>query len=136
MAGENKKSGAPDAPQTDGGRWAAREKARLDAQKLVRVRISCMNPAKRDLKGEIITVANSVVMMRKFVPYGDSTRDGWHVPQCILDVMRDARYMSINQGEDAKAPPEMQWMPEYAIEVLPPLTQAEIDQIALAQLQQ
>jgi len=135
MANESKKITA--AQEAAGGAQdaAQREKARLAAQKLVRVRISCMNPAKRDLKGEIITVANSVVTMSKYVAYGEKTRDGWHVPDAILQTLRQAQYMGLAQGEDSRAMPEMQWMPEYAIEVLPPLTQAEIDQIALAQLQ-
>jgi len=136
MASADKKTAASQDALAQEGEYAARNRAMMDAMKLVRIRISCMNPAKRDLKGEIITVANSALNVRKYVAYGEKAKDGWHVPQCILDALREAKYVGVRQDENAKAPPVMELMPEYSIDVLPQLSQAELEQIALAQLQQ
>lgn len=62
----------------------ARANAHLEEMKLIRLRIANMNPAKADLNGEIFTVANKVIgTVRKFVPYGDATENGYHVPNVI-----------------------------------------------------
>jgi hypothetical protein len=67
---------------------------RQGATKLVRVRVTCMNPAKRDWDGEIFMVGNRHTgTLRKYVPYGVD----WHVPQMILDMIK-ARQCQVFQS--------------------------------------
>lgn len=111
-----------------------RRRLRKEANKLVRVRITCMNPNKREWKGEFFMFSNSIVgSINKFVPF--NAEDGWHVPQSVLGVIRDrecqifttvktSRGVSVRKGRLIK---------EFAIEELPPLTQKELDELARVQ---
>lgn len=101
---------------------------------LVRIRITCMNPSKADWQGELFTVGNSLVgTISKFVPF--NADDGWHVPKILLDFMQERQCqifvtgktkngVSIRQGKLIK---------EFAIEILPPLTKEELQELAQRQ---
>ena len=105
-----------------------------DNMKLVRLRISCLNPSKRDLPGEILTVSNRLLgTVRKFVQYGESTDEGFHVPYIIYKFMKNRKFLSIKQRKvrgTNQMVKEEQWVSEYALEVLPMLTEAERQQLA------
>lgn len=111
-----------------------RNEAIKDANKLVRVRINCMNPNKRDWQGEIITVANAVVgTFRKFIPFNNT--EGYHVPQIILQAIRERQCQIFvngtnSQGQRIKRPTLIN---EFAVEVLPPLTANELKELAQRQ---
>ena len=61
-----------------------RQRLYRENMRLVRLRITNMDPKKKDLPGEVITVANEYLgTVRKFVPFGEVTEDGYHVPYCI-----------------------------------------------------
>jgi hypothetical protein len=111
-----------------------RNEAIKDANKLVRVRINCMNPNKRDWEGEIITVANAVVgTFRKFIPFNNT--EGYHVPQIILQAIRERQcQIFVNgtnaQGQRSKRPTLIN---EFAVEVMPPLTTNELKELAQRQ---
>lgn len=109
-----------------------RNNIRVDALKLVRIRLTNLNPNKKDLHGEIITVSNRYIgTVRKYVPFNEAGENGWHVPQIILDVMRDKRFLSIRTRRvNGREVIEQSWAPEFAIEVLPPLTEEELQQLA------
>lgn len=104
------------------------------ANELVRVRISCMNPAKKEWEGEIFTVGNaSVGTLKKYIPF--NTDEGWHVPRMILEQIkarecqvfvtkRDSRGNNVRSGKLIK---------EFAVEELPPLTEAELKDLAQRQ---
>lgn len=110
------------------------KKAKEEAGKLVRVNVTCMNPAKREWDGEILTCGNSTVgTFRKFVKF--NTTEGWHVPQIIINAMRERKFQTFTRersknGTDIKVG---KLVNEFAIEVLPPLTQAELDELAKRQ---
>lgn len=105
-----------------------------EANKLVRVRITCMNPSKKDWEGEIITVSNTVVgTFKKYIPF--NADEGWHVPQIILNMLNermcqifqsvpDGRGNMIRKGKLVK---------EFSIEVLPDLTPSELHDLAQRQ---
>lgn len=105
--------------------------------KLVRIRVTCMNPGKSDLQGEIITVANEFLgTVRKFVPFGDLTDDGYHVPYCIYKQMKNKQFwqkrtVKIRGTKEERV--ESVPMKEFSIEVLPQLTRDELNQLATAQ---
>lgn len=104
------------------------------ATELVRVRVTCMNPFKREWEGEIFTVSNSAVgTHKKYVPF--NAEEGWHVPRIILNQIlerqcqifvteKDSRGNRVRRGKLIK---------EFAVEILPPLTEAELKDLAQRQ---
>jgi hypothetical protein len=105
-----------------------------DANKLIRIRVTCMNPIKKDLSGEIISVGSSKLgTFKKWIQY--NTPDGWHVPKIIYDFMvtRECSvFYSVKDrvGNDVRKSKRVK---EYAIEVLPPLTKQELKDLAQRQ---
>lgn len=106
--------------------------------KLVRIRLACLDPKKKDLDGEIITVANAYLgTVTRFVPFGEATDDGWHVPYCIYEFLRDRKFVDIRTGRKKgtkQLTQSAREVREFAIEILDPLTPAELDDLRRAQL--
>ena len=105
------------------------------AMKLVRIRISSMDPKKQDLDGEFITVANEYLgTVRKFVPFGEKTDKGYHVPQCIYDHLKEREFLHVQTREvNGQLQTKTRYVKEFAIEVLEPLTPAELKALAADQ---
>lgn len=105
--------------------------------RLVRVRITNMDPKKKDLPGEIWTVANEYLgTVRKFVPYGEQTDDGFHIPYCLYCLLDSKRFLHIRDVKDRTTGIVRQdkvWAKEFSLDVLPSLTQGELDRLAAAQ---
>jgi hypothetical protein len=111
-----------------------RQRCMEEATKLVRIRVTCMNPNKKEWEGEILTVGNSVVgTHKKFVPF--NADEGWHVPHIMYEELKarecqifvtktDSKGNKIRQGKLIK---------EFAIEVLPMLTKEELHELAQRQ---
>ena len=109
-----------------------RQEAFLEATRLVRCRITCMNPSKADLPGEIFTVSNNVVgSIKRYIPYGEQI-DGWHVENMLLDMLKEKQFQQLRTKKAANGQilPETKWVREYAIEELPPLTPEELKVLA------
>lgn len=103
--------------------------------KMVRVKITNLDPKKREWPGEIKTVANRYIgTVRKFIPFGDATDEGYHIPQCIYKMLKRCKYQDIKVvKKNGKETVTSRWVSEYAIELLPPLSQEELRQLATAQ---
>lgn len=105
--------------------------------RLVRVRVTNMDPKKKDLPGEIWTVANEYLgTVRKFVPYGEQTDDGFHIPYCLYRLLDSKRFLHIRDVKDRTTGIVRQdkvWAKEFSLDVLPTLTQGELDRLAAAQ---
>lgn len=103
--------------------------------KMVRVKITNLDPKKREWPGEIKTVANKYIgTVRKFIPFGDATDEGYHIPQCIYKMLKRCKYQDIKVvKKNGKETVTSRWVSEYAIELLPPLSQEELRQLATAQ---
>lgn len=111
-----------------------RKRKRLEANALVRVRVTCMNPAKKEWEGELFTAGNSVVgSFTKYVPF--NTDEGWHVPQIILNQIKqrmcqifvsskDERGNNVRKGKQIK---------EFSVEILASLSQEELRDLAQRQ---
>lgn len=113
------------------------QKIRQEQLKLVRVRIQNLDPKKKDLPGEIITVANEYMgTVRKFVPYGEATDNGYHIPLCIYNFLKDRKFVNITVKKGKNGQPDIRSVEvrEFSIEVLPQLTEAELHQLAQAQI--
>lgn len=104
--------------------------------KLVRVRITNMDPKKKDLPGEIITVANDFIgTIRKYVPYGEQTDNGYHIPQCIYEFLKNREFLDIKviKKNNGRLETKTRYVREFAIEVLPQLTDKELARLAATQ---
>lgn len=100
-----------------------------EAKKLVRIRIMNMNQSKKDWKGEIFTVSNSVVgTIKRFVPYDVE----WHCEEFILKQIKArqmSRFYTVKTDKGMKVR-KYRLVPEFSVEVLPDLTVAEVKALA------
>ena len=116
---------------------ALRKLMHAKQMRLVRVRITNMDPKKKDLPGEIWTVANEYLgTVRKFVPYGEQADDGFHIPYCLYRLLDSKRFLHIRDVKDRTTGIVRQdkvWAKEFSLDVLPTLTQGELDRLAAAQ---
>jgi len=112
-----------------------RQQLYAEQMKLVRVRIQNLNPAKKDLPGEIFTVANSFLgAVRKFVPYGEQTENGYHLPFIIYQQLKNREFLQIKVRKvNGKEQIETSMAREFALEVLPQLTTQELARLAATQ---
>lgn len=114
-----------------------RNKIRKDANKLIRIRYSNMNPAKKTVPGEWFTIANEYIgTIRKFVPFDEAAENGYHVPYAIYQEMKARKFVSHKKKVTDKGVQytESRWIREFNIEVLEPLTKEEIGRIARRQM--
>ena len=116
-----------------------RQYLQREHMKLIRVRITNLDPKKKNLPGEVFTVANEFLgTVRKYIPYGEVSDDGYHVPYCIYRELESRRFLDIRTFKERangnKIRVEQRWAKEFAIEVLPHLTPAELKQLAVAQM--
>lgn len=113
---------------------AKRVRLKKEANKLIRVNITCMNPAKKEWDGEIFTTGNLLVgTFRKFVPF--NTTDGYHIPQIIYNMIkgRECQIFVTKKSKGGVTVREGKLIKEFAIEILDPLTQNELDELARRQ---
>ena len=112
-------------------------KQKLDLQKkatkLVRCVVSSRDPMKQSWPGEIITVSNDMTgLIKKFVPFNIDA--GYHLPQMIVNVLKDKTCtVFVNKkinGETVKTGKQIK---AYNIEILPPLTEHELTELAREQ---
>jgi len=104
--------------------------------KLVRLRITNLDPKKKDLPGEIFTVANETLgAVKKYIPYGEVTDGGYHVPFIIYRQLLEREFLNIRTRKDnrGRTHVETSMSREFALEVLPPLTEKELAQLAAQQ---
>ena len=116
---------------------ALRKMMQRDQMKLVRVRITNMDPKKKDLPGEIWTVSNEYLgNVRKMIPYGEQTDEGYHIPYCLFRLLQSKRFLHIRTVKDRVTGverQEKQWVKEFSLDVLPDLTKEELARLAAAQ---
>ena len=115
-----------------------RQQVIQDNMRLVRLRITCLDPKKKDLPGEVLTVANKYLgTVRKFIPFGEVTENGYYVPYCLYKMLKARKFLNIRTFRDRRNQNqirvEQQWVPEFALEILPNATPAELQKLAAAQ---
>lgn len=123
----------PKKELTEAQRLAAEQQALInEASRLVRVRVTNMNPNKREYEGEIFTVSNSVVgTFRKYVHYNVE----WHVPNIIYQYLKEKECQVFydDRGPRGQKVRRGKLIKEFAIEVLPQLSQSELKDLAQRQ---
>lgn len=114
-----------------------RKTLRDEALALVRVRISNLDPKKASLHGEIVTIHNDIVgTVKLFVPYGEKTEDGWHIPKIIYELLKSRKFQHIRTYTDPQTKQimiERTLRNEFSLDVLPPLTKQELADLRIAQ---
>jgi hypothetical protein len=107
-----------------------------DAMKLIRVIVRPNDPLKLESGGEIFTYGSNVInngkAVKKYVPFNNE--EGWHIPNIIYQniVATECQIFKkvTRNGQDTM---EAVKIKSYNVEVLPALTQDEIDKIAIRQ---
>lgn len=111
-----------------------RLRKRKEASELLRIRVTCMNPAKKEWDGEIITAGNSAVgTFKKYVLF--NAEDGWHVPRIVYNQLVERKCQIFVAGKDSRGNTTRQGkvIREFAIEILPQLTADELRELAQRQ---
>jgi len=107
---------------------AKRQKVLKQMMKLVRCRISPFDPQFKDWPGIILEAGNRIHKEKRYIPFNKD----WHVPQVLYDVLKNKKYRRrIERKDPATGKPiyEQVMEPAYNIEVLPPLTKEELEEI-------
>lgn len=120
-------------PKEDIG--AKRSRLKREATKLIRCRIHCNDPAKKDWPGEVITVSNSVVgTIKKYIPYNQD--EPYHIPSILINAMRDKKCQVFVKKKDKhnNQITETKLISAYTLDILPPLTAEELKALSQAQL--
>lgn len=138
VEGEGEIPEKPQAKQATGtdeeSPGAKKVRLKREGLKLVRVRITCMNPTKKEWEGEIFTVSNNAVgTVKRYVPY--NVEDGWHVEQILLNQLRERQCQIFVTEKDSRGNKirKGKLIREFAIEVLDPLTEEELHDLAQRQ---
>lgn len=113
-----------DEPEAEAGEPTPFQKA----AKLKRIRVTCMNPKKRMLKGDIFTCGNRVAgSFKKYVPFDVP----WHVPEIMYNMIKNKKtIIHVTEKHERGIPVvRLKEINAYAVEVLPDLTQEELDEV-------
>ena len=112
-----------------------RDRIQKEQLALIRCRINNLNPAKVDIPGEIVTVANRYLgTVRKYVPFGEQTQEGYHIPKVLLDDLRGRQFQQISTRKvRGQVVQTTRMVPEFSVEILPPLKKAELEDLAVRQ---
>jgi hypothetical protein len=111
-----------------------KSRMKREALRLVRIRVTCMNPLKSEWDGELLTVGNTLIgTVTKFVPF--NVEDGWHVPQIMLEMMQQRQCQTFYTVKNALGQKvrKGKLIKEFAIEILPDLTERELKDLAQRQ---
>lgn len=111
-----------------------RKALRDENMRLVRVRITNLDPKKADLPGEVVTFSNEILgTVRKFIPFGDESDSGYHIPYCLYKLLKSRRFAQIQTKKDRRTGrpvTTVRHVPEYNLEILPQLTRLELENLA------
>jgi len=102
--------------------------------KLVRVVVRCNNDAKKDWRGELFKVSNSIIgTITRFVPFDNE--NGWHIEQAILNTINDKVCQKHRKGKLPNGMPTSTSFTtkEFTVEKMAPLTKKELEELASEQ---
>jgi hypothetical protein len=115
-----------------------RQQMLAEQMRLIRCHIVNLDPKKKDLPGEIISVANERLgNVRKFIPFGEVTENGYHIPYVIYKMLEKRKFLQIRTRRDPRTGTNVTtqaWVKEFSIRVLDPLTKEQLRDLAQAQI--
>jgi len=91
------------------------------ALKMVRVSITCRNPAKTQRRGEFFTCGNGIIGNHKvFIPYNCEAAEDIRIPRIFIDMLKSRQYQSTVELSDSERinSPVMHrtmWLKEFAV---------------------
>jgi len=100
---------------------------------LIRCRIQCMNPAKKEWPGEIFSVGSAKLgTFKKFIPF---SQEPWHIPKIMYDMLMEKKCSVFHTSRDERGNQvrKSRLINEFAIEVLEPLTPLELSELGRQQ---
>lgn len=107
---------------------------RKRSQKLVRVIVRPLDPRRTQLDGELVMTGNSAIgTTGKFVPF--NVEAGFHIPEIIYNTLKDRTFTEFYtvEDKDGNEHTKSRQKKAFIIEVLDPLTEAEIQEIKIRQ---
>jgi len=110
------------------------KRLRKEATRLIRVRVTCMNPGKKDWGGEIFTASNSVIgTIKKYVPFDND--EGWHIPVIIYNMIKERKCQLFRKVKDSKGSniTSTKLISEFAVEKMDNLTSKQLEDLAQRQ---
>lgn len=119
---------------TQGIKQKRREAQKKELMKLVRVKITAHSPFEKQLPAITIDAGNSTVGN---VHRTIQLNEPWHVEQIILNVLKEKKYRAKKEKADPTTRRKVYSNVSYAsynIEILPPLTEKELKELAATQL--
>lgn len=119
-------------PKTD--QVLIRQIIRAKALVLRRVTIINLDPSDAELSGAVITVMNKYTgKVSKFIPFGEGSENGYHVPQILLNYLEDQKFVlrkQIKGGTFGVKTYKTTMVPKFNITILPDLTPDELKNLA------
>lgn len=96
-------------------------KQRKAALEMVRVAITCRNPAKQQRRGEFLVVGNAVVgNLKIFIPYNCELAEDIRIPRIFIDLLKSRQYqqsveLSDRERMDSPLMHRTMWLKEFAV---------------------
>lgn len=112
---------------------------RAKATRLHRVKITNLDPADAEVPGMIVTCYNKYCgKVSKYIPFGDENEYGYHVPEIILDDLKERKYALRKEIKNDKSQFGVKqyktvMVRKFNIERLPDLTKEQIEELKKAQ---
>lgn len=113
-----------------------RKELQRENLRLVRVRITNLDPKDDDLSAQLFTVDNEYLgTVSRVIPFGEATDNGTHIEYCLYKLLKGMKFLRIKTvGKGINAKTEQAWVSKFAIEILDPLTSEELDALKASQL--
>lgn len=111
---------------------------RAKAMRLHRVKVHNLDPNDSALEGVIKTAYNKFTgKVTKYIPFGDENEHGWHIPEILLNVLKEEKYSmrkEVKQRGQVSSFGVKQYktvhLPKYNVEFLDALSKEEIAGLA------
>lgn len=114
-----------------------RQVVRARALRLIRVRITNLDPGDAQLPGAIITALNKYTgKVSRFISFGDENDAGTHIEQILLNHLKQQKFALRKEkkgGQFGVKQYDTRMIAKYSIEYLEPLTAEELAELATQQ---
>jgi hypothetical protein len=111
-----------------------RQVIRAQALRLVRVKIQNLDPGDAVLSGGIISLQNKYTgKVAKYIPYGEESENGYHIPWMIYEHLKQWRFPLRKEqkgGRFGVKTYKTVMVPKFSVELLPALTLSELKELA------
>lgn len=111
-----------------------RQVIRAQALRLVRVKIQNLDPNDSALSGAIISLQNKYTgKVAKYVPFGEESENGYHIPWMMYEHLKQWKFplrKEVKGGRFGVKTYKTVMVPKFNVELLPPLTVEELQELA------